>query len=123
MNGLKDSAKEKGQAFIDEWLKVLPQLEEMGFEITSFGVAMALSPALEVEMKGKSDDFTDERVAELMEANESNNYVSLVLKSIRTTRSMHRKVHNNEPTADIFLKITVKVPPEIRVYFGKPRLH
>ena len=33
---LKESAKEKGQMFIDDWLQVFPELEAMGLQITSF---------------------------------------------------------------------------------------
>ena len=92
----------------------------MGLEITSFGVALAISPALEVEMTGPSGAFTEDRLEELMKLHELNNYVMLVLKTIRTTRNMHKKLGKDEIYESIFIKIRVKVPPEVRVYFGRP---
>ena len=120
LNDMKVSAKKKSQAFIDDWLQVLPEFEAMGMEITSFGVALAISPALEVEMTGPSAAFTEERLEDLMKQHELNNYVMLVLKTIRTTRKMHKKLGKDEIYESIFIKILVKVPPEVRVYFGRP---
>jgi len=121
-NNLKDSAKEKGQAFVDDWLNVLPELEAMGFETTSFGVSLAISPAVEVEMKGAGAAFTDERIEQLMETYDSNKYVSLVLKSISTAKKMHKKIGKSDRNVDIFLKIIISVPPEVQVYLGKPEI-
>jgi len=120
LNDMKASAKKKSRAFIDDWLQVLPEFEAMGLEITSFGVALAISPALEVEMTGPSSAFTEDRLEELMKQHELNNYVMLVLKTIRTTRKMHKKLGKDEIYESIFIKIRVKVPPEVRVYFGRP---
>ena len=120
LNDMKVSAKKKSQAFIDDWLQVLPEFEAMGLEITSFGVALALSPALEVEMTGPSAAFTEKRLEELMKEHELNNYILMVLKTIRTTRKMHKKLGKDKIYESIFIKILVKVPPEVRVYFGRP---
>jgi len=120
LNDMKVSAKKKSQAFIDDWLQVIPEFEAMGLEITSFGVALAISPALEVEMTGPSAAFTEERLKDLMTQHEQNNYVMLVLKTIRTTRKMHKKLGKEKIYESIYIKILVKVPPEVRVYFGRP---
>lgn len=122
LNSLKDSAKEKGQAFIDDWLQVLPELEAMGLEITSFGISLAISPSMDVEMRGAAAAFTDIRLDQLIAEYSENNYVLLVLKAIRTARKMHRRIGKDDLQEDIHLKITVKVTPEVRVYFGRPFL-
>lgn len=122
LDSLKESAKEKGQMFIDDWLQVFPELEAMGLQITSFGVVLALGPSLEVEMTGPSSAFSDERIEALLKEHELNQYVTLVLKTIRTTRQMHKKLGKGEIYDDLLVKVRVKVPPEVRVYFGPPTL-
>ena len=120
--GLRDSAKEKGQEFVDDWLNILPELESMGFETTSFGVSLAIAPAVEVEMKGAAAAFSDARLMELMETYDSNKYVSLVLKSISTAKKMHKKIGKSVRNEDIFFKIIISVPPQVHVYLGKPEI-
>ena len=121
-NSLKESAKEKGQMFIDDWLQVFPELEAMGLEITSFGVVLALGPSLEVEMTGPSSAFSEERIEALLKEHELNQYVTLVLKTIRTTRQMHKKLGKGEIYDDLLVKVRVQVPPEVRVSLGPPTL-
>ena len=120
LDNLKEAAKEKGQLFIDDWLQVFPELEEMGLEITSFGVVLALGPSLEVEMTGPSSAFTEERIDALLKEHELNQYVTLVLKTIRTTRQMHKKLGKDEIYENLLVKVRVRVPPEVRVYIGPP---
>ncbi len=122
LTNIKDSAREKGQAFIDDWLQVFPELEAMGLQVTSFGVVLALGPSLEVEMTGPSSAFTDERIEALLKEHELNQYVTLVLKTIRTTRQMHKKLGKGEIYDDLLVKVRVKVPPEVRVCLGPPTL-
>ena len=122
LDSLKESAKEKGQMFVDDWLQVFPELEAMGLQITSFGVVLALGPSLEVEMTGPSSAFSDERIEALLKEHELNQYVTLVLKTIRTTRQMHKKLGKGEIYDDLLVKVRVKVPPEVRVYLGPPTL-
>ena len=120
LNNMKVSAKKKSQAFVEEWLKIIPEFETMGLDMTSFGVSLALSPALEVELTGPSDLFTEEKLDELSEKHKENSYVMLVLKTIRTTRKMHKKLGQGDVDETIYIQIRVKVPPEVRVYFGRP---
>lgn len=116
---LTDSAKEKTMALIDDWLQVFPELEKLGLEITSFGVALAISPALEVELAGGAHAFTDEELAKYLETYRDNKYMMMVLTTIRRTQNMYLRFRE-EPQDEIFVKIKVKVPPEVRVYFGRP---
>ena len=61
---LSDSAKAKSNQVVDDWLAVFPELESMGLEISSFGIGLAISPRLEVELSGSGAAFTEERLNE-----------------------------------------------------------
>jgi hypothetical protein len=118
---LSDSAKEKTVAVLDRWLDVFPELESMGLQITNFGVIMTLMPALEVELSGPAGLFDDGRLMEFRDLYKDNKQVSLVLKAIHTAKLMYHKL-GKEGSDEIFVKIRVKVPPEVGVYFGRPAI-
>ena len=122
VNDLTESAKTKSNAIIDDWLSVFPELEAMGLEITSFGIGLAISPSLEVELTGSGAAFTDERLNQLIEDNKTSTQLSLVLKTIRTTRKLYVKL-GKEVFDEMIVQIKVQVPPEVRVYFGEPKIH
>lgn len=121
MTDLGDSAKEKTIAIIESWLEVFPELESMGLEITSFGVNLALSPSLEVELSGPAGLFDHGRLEEYRKRYEGQSHVSTVLRAILTTKQMYHKL-GKKSSDEIFLKIKVKVPPEVGVYFGRPSI-
>jgi len=116
-----DSAKEKSSAFIDSWLEVFPEFEAMGLQITNFGVAMSLVPSMEVELAGPAGLFDDGKLEVLREEYKDNSKVSLVLRAIKSTKLIYQKMgkYNSD---EIFIKIRVKIPPEIGVYFGRPAI-
>ena len=95
-SNIGDAAKEKSQKIIDDWLKVFLQLEEYGFKITSFGLSVALSPSLEVELEGSADTFSLDRVKELIEENQGNSSLTSVFKTIKTTYELHAKISKQE---------------------------
>ncbi|MDX1408958.1 MAG: hypothetical protein R3330_12510 [Saprospiraceae bacterium] len=119
LTDLSDSAKEKSKAVIDDWLNVFPQLEGMGLEMTSFGMALAISPSMDVEFKGSGSDFDEEALDRLKEEHKGNSHVLNVLRVIRLTRKMHLKM-GKDASQEMYVKIRVRVPPEIRVYYGQP---
>jgi len=116
-----DSAKEKTISVIESWLEVFPILESMGLTITNFGIVLALSPALEVELSGPPGLFDGDRLAQYREQYKKDTRVSTVLRAIHSAQLMYRKL-GKEETDEIFLKIRVKVPPEVGVYFGRPSI-
>lgn len=118
---LGDSAKEKTISIIDTWLEVFPELETMGLEITSFGVTLAISPSLEVELSGPAGLFDQGRLEEYRKKYADNTHVTTVLRAIHTSKQMYHKL-GKKNTDEIFLKIKVKVPPEVGVFFGKPAI-
>lgn len=121
LEDLKGAARDKSRALIDDWLLVFPELEKMGLEVKSFGVTLGISPGLEVELTGPGDAFTIERINVLLAEYEGSRYVTYVLKTIRTARQMHKKIGKTE-CEKIFLEVIVGIPPEVRVYLGKPEI-
>ncbi len=113
--------KEKTYEIIEDWLKIFPQLQEAGLEVTSFGLSIALSPSLEVEMLGKHDDFTDEKIKEILENNEDSRAMSSVMSAIKTTYNLYRKaeVPMQEP---LLVRLNIKIPPEVNVFIGTPQI-
>jgi len=118
---VSESAKEKTIALLESWLDVFPELESIGFEISSFGVVMAISPALEVELIGPAGLFDEGRMETFREAYKDNSHMSMVLRAIRTSKTMYHKL-GKEYSDEILLKIKVKIPPEVGVFFGKPSI-
>ena len=116
---LGDGAKEKSFALIEEWLKVFPKLEIYGLEVTSFALSVALSPALEVELKGDHQQFPKERIQEILAENKGNTAMISVFNTIRMTYSLHRKIYATLKDP-LIVKIKIRLSPEIKVYIGKP---
>ncbi|MBV6654678.1 MAG: hypothetical protein KI786_13015 [Mameliella sp.] len=114
-----EGAKEKSYKLIEEWLTIFPKLEIYGLEIRSFALSVAISPALEVELVGKHEDFRSERLDQMIKENRKNAALASVLTTIKTTYSMHRRTYANlnDP---LVVKIKVRISPEIKVYLGVP---
>jgi len=117
-----DAAKEKSQKLIDDWLLVFRRLEEYGFKITSFGLGIAISPSLEVEMEGSAKKFTLERIKEMMEENKDSTSLTSVFRTIKMTYVTHAKISSQKYDV-VLIKVLVKITPEIKVVLGEPKLH
>jgi len=118
---LGDAAKDRGYRLIEDWITVLPKFEEMGFDITSFAVGISISPILEVEMTAAHEQFPLDRVEAILKENEISTPISLVFNTIKTTYNLHKRADCSlkEP---LIVKIKVKLPPEIKVFLGMPKL-
>ncbi|MEN0003726.1 MAG: hypothetical protein AAF798_06270 [Bacteroidota bacterium] len=114
-----EGAKEKSYQLIEEWLAVFPQLEVYGLEITSFALGVGLNPSVEVEFKGTHENFSRERLREILAENKGKAAVTSVFTTIRTAYNMHRKIYAslNDP---LIVKIKVRLSPEIKVFIGEP---
>jgi hypothetical protein len=118
---INDAAKEKIMSTIDEWVEILPKIQALGFDMTSFGISMSISPVLMTELKGKSADFAPERLTELMTEYKDVKSIKLFLNVIKTTLALHQKT--KAPLNEILIvRIEVKLSPEIKVFLGKPEL-
>ena len=116
---LGEGAREKGYQVIEEWLTVFPKLELAGLEVTSFALSVALSPGLEVDLRGSHNDFSPERLQRLLEEHRHSTMMVSVLNTIKTTYAFHRRIHAplHEP---LIVKIRIRLSPEIRVVIGRP---
>ena len=115
---LGNGAKEKTFAIIDDWLEIFPQLEAYGLTVESFAMGVALSPSIEVDLKGAHEDFTSEKLdAMLSEADQA--ALRTVLSTINTTYNLHRKISKDlrEP---LIVKVRIKLSPEVKVFIGEP---
>jgi len=114
-----EGAKERSYQLIDDWLKVFPQLELYGLEITSFALSVAISPSVEVELMSKHDKFPKERLDEIIAENKGKAAIISVFSTIRTAYQFHRKIYANlrEP---LIVKIRIRLSPEIQVFIGEP---
>ena len=115
---LGEGAKERSNQLIEDWLKIFPKLEIYGLEITSFALSVTLSPALEVELIGKHEDFTQERLQTIISENKNAALLS-VFNTIKTTYNLHRRTYAlvKDP---LIVKIKIRISPEIKVYIGQP---
>jgi hypothetical protein len=116
---LNESAKEKIMSGIEDWIEILPKIKALGFETTAFGISMSISPCLNVELKGKTADFTEEKIKEYLEMFKTEKTLKLFLSVLKTTIVLHKK-SKAELKEDIFVRIDVKLSPEIKVYIGQP---
>lgn len=118
---LSGMTKEKAYQIIEDWLQIFPKLQAYGLRVTSFGLSIALSPALEVELMGKREDFTDERLIEIISENADDKATTLVMNTIKNTYRMYAKA-GVPPQDPLLLRICVKIPPEVNVFIGTPQV-
>ncbi|MBK6363680.1 MAG: hypothetical protein IPL63_16100 [Saprospiraceae bacterium] len=118
---LNESAKEKIMSGIEEWVEILPKLKTIGLEMTAFGISMSLSPCLNAELRGKAEDFTEEKLKELLELHKGDKLIKLFLNVIKTTVILHAR-SKADIREDIFVRLDVKLSPEIKVYIGQPHI-
>ncbi|MTB50245.1 hypothetical protein [Lewinella sp. W8] len=116
-----EGAREKSLQVIEDWLQIFPQLQEYGLEVTSFAMGLAISPSINVELVGRHEDWTDEAIAERLQAHKGETAITMVFTTIRTAYRLHRQT--KAPLRDpLILKIIVRISPEVRVVLGEPVL-
>ena len=118
-NSFGESAKEKSYSLIEDWITVFPKLEANGLLITSFGMGMGLSPSVEVEMRGKMEDFSKKKIDVILKEHKANRPINTVFKAIQTTLELHDKIGATCPDP-VIVKVKVQIPPEVRVILGTP---
>lgn len=116
---ISTGAKEKTFEVIEDWLQIFPDLERYGLKVYSFGLGVALSPSLEVEMVGRHEDFTPERLQQLLDENKGNTALRTVLSTIKTTYNLHRRV-KAELRDQLIVKVRIRLAPEVKVFIGEP---
>ncbi len=117
----KEGARDKTYQYIRKWIKIIPQLQKEGFELTSFELGLSISPHVEWEMKAPWIQVTPERIDEYLEREDLSQPLRMVYKTMRTTYRFHSGLESTPPE-NVFLKINVQLPPEVRVILGEPEV-
>ncbi len=116
-----EGTREKTNKLIEDWLQIFPILASYGLQITSFSMALALSPSLNVELLGKHADWHEDRIKELLAIHRGDTAIIMVLTAIRTAYRLQRQT--KAPLQDpLILKVIVRITPEVRVVLGQPIL-
>jgi 16S rRNA C967 or C1407 C5-methylase (RsmB/RsmF family) len=113
------SAKNQYEKMVEDWIKIIPQIEESGLQLYSFSFSASLNPSIDAELRGKCVDFPLEKWEELISLNEKNKSLSLVYNTLKSTFKMYHKIKPEMPE-DFYLRLRIKLSPEIRVYIGEP---
>ena len=113
------SAKNQYEKMIEDWIKIIPQIEESGLQLYSFSFSASLNPSIDAEFRGKCVDFPLEKWEELISLNEKNKSLALVYNTLKSTFKMYHKIKQEMPE-DFYLRLRIKLSPEIRVYIGEP---
>jgi 16S rRNA C967 or C1407 C5-methylase (RsmB/RsmF family) len=100
-------------------IEIIPQIEESGLQLYSFSFSASLNPSIDAELRGKCVDFPLEKWEELISLNEKNKSLSLVYNTLKSTFKMYHKIKPEMPE-DFYLRLRIKLSPEIRVYIGEP---
>jgi len=115
---LGNGAKEKTFTIIEDWLKIFPQLEAYGLKVESFSLGVAISPSVEVDLKGKHEDFTEEKLRVMLE-DADDRALRTVISTINTTYNLHRKI-TNQLQEPLIVQVRISISPEVRVFIGEP---
>ena len=112
-------AREKTLEVIEDWLQIIPKLQEYGLELKSFALGVAISPSLEVDMLGTHADFSQKRIREIIDENPSNTALKTVMTTIKTTYNLYDRTRA-ELAEPLIVKIRVRISPEVKVFIGEP---
>jgi hypothetical protein len=116
-----EGGREKANQLIEDWLEIFPTLASYGLEMTSFGMALAISPSLNVELVGRHEDWNDELLRERLAMHKGEAAITTVFTAIRTAYRLQRQT--KAPLRDpLILKVIVRITPEVRVVLGEPVL-
>ena len=118
---LSDTTLDRLIDIFEDWAEVFPDLVTYGFSLVNFSLSVGLSPGMTIFMSGKTEDFPEERLKELLEENAGNKTMLSVLKTVQTTTNLYKKT-TLEPCENMYLKIVIGIPPEIKVTFGEMEL-
>lgn len=119
VSNISQGAKDKAYQIIEDWVEALSKLEDEGFEITSFALSVALSPALDVELKGSHEDFSMSKIQYMLDTHKGKTVFTTLFKTLKTTYQLHEKI--NAPLKEpLIVKIKVQISPEIKVFIGEP---
>lgn len=116
---LSESAKEKAQKTIEDWINIIPKLADQGLRLEYFSLEASINPTLTFEMQADVNDFPLERLNELSTRWRSQTPLFLVFSTMKASLAMYQKT--NLPLKNpLVVRISVKLAPEIQVSLGEP---
>ena len=74
------SAKNQYEKMVEDWIKIIPQIEESGLQLYSFSFSASLNPSIDAEFRAKCVDFPLEKWEELISLNEKNKFFEPIRK-------------------------------------------
>jgi 16S rRNA C967 or C1407 C5-methylase (RsmB/RsmF family) len=116
---ISSNARNQYDKVLDDWIKIIPQIEQSGLTLYSFSFGASLNPSIDAEFKGKCIDFPIEKWEEFISLNEKNKSLTLVFNTIKSTFKMYQKIKTELPE-EFYLRIRIRLSPEIRVFLGEP---
>ena len=93
-------------------------MQGYGLEMVNFSLTVALSPSLEVEMRGRHQDFTPENVEKILKDNKGSAAMVSVFTTVKSTYTLYKSTGNplNDP---LIIRLKIKITPEIKVTIGQ----
>lgn len=113
------NARNQYEKVIEDWIQIIPHIEQSGLQLYSFSFGASLNPSIDAEFKGKCADFPIEKWEELISLNEKDKSLTLVFNTLKSTFKMYQKIKPEMPE-DFYLRVRIRLNPEIRVFLGEP---
>ncbi len=113
------NARNQYEKVIEDWIQIIPHIEQSGLQLYCFSFGASLNPSIDAEFKGKCADFPIEKWEELISLNEKDKSLTLVFNTLKSTFKMYHKIKPEMPE-DFYLRIRIRLNPEIRVFLGEP---
>lgn len=117
-DNISAGARQQYEKMVDDWIQIIPEIEGSGLTLYSFSLGASLNPSIDAEFKGKCIDFPISKWDELIALNEKNKSLSLVFNTLKTTFKMYGKIKNEMPE-EFYLRIRIRISPEVRVFLGE----
>ena len=124
----QEKASTLGQAAVDntvqtieKWLEEFPKIESYDLKVTNFSFVMRISPSLEVELRGKHESFSPERLVQILAENKSSSLTGMIFTAVKTTYRLHNKIASTKDDP-LIVKIRLAISPEIAVFIGAPKV-
>lgn len=113
------SARDKTQEVIEDWLKVLPRLEAYGFRTAQFTLSVSINPMLDAELRAPHEAFPPERIEQYLEETRQHAALQLVFSTVKSAYGLYRKAEL-PLRGELTLRLRIRISPEIRVTIGAP---
>ncbi len=122
INIFKSIAQNRIHNLIHSWLSIFPLLESNHLKVDSFGVNVGFNPSLEVEMYADPNLINEHTLPDILLKVNHSKPATTVFKSIQRAITWHHNMSVSAPYDKIYVKLLVKITPEVKVFLGTPKL-